>query len=146
MLALALDSANRTRLLEMSFIVERYHRAFDDELAQLRRWTSHARGDAGDIGGALDTLQGKLTLHTVFQEAELFPLFETGVACPPLVLEHWATDTLRLFGAMDHVRRACDSFDARAPLVARVRHLTNEVQDHLTAEANVLSAWAGFRM
>ena len=85
-----------------------------------------------------------IRIARLVKETGLFPVFEAGIVCSPRLNEAWATDTLQLFASIDGLRGVCRDHDRRLPLVARVHHLANEVQDHLAAEAIVLATWAGF--
>ena len=141
---LATTEISRVRGLETGFIVERYHRAFEAELRQLHHWLRVRPLDGGGFGSAVDVLAKQLRGHTAFQEGHLFPAFEAGSACPSGLVDAWAMDALRIFDSIDAARTASRSLGHQAPLVTRVCHLLDEVQDHLEAESKVLAGWQGF--
>lgn len=136
--------ASRPRSNDTDYLVERYHRAFDDEMkllrVLLRPWREPLRG----VHAALDTLSDRLDAHEKLQELRLFPAFESGSPCPPALFEAWAGDALALFGTLDVVRAACRTALVAPSLTLRIQHFVDEVQDHLAAEAKLLSPWAGF--
>ena len=147
MVATALETVRphaHARGLETGFIVERYHRAFDDEASQLRNWLRHAALDTDGVLPAIEVLAHQLRRHTSFQEHHVFPQFEAGLPCGPRLFDAWSVDALRLFGCIAGVRSSLRPLDGPAPLLARARHFIDEVQDHLVAEAQVLSTWKGF--
>ncbi len=132
----------RSRGIEIEFLVERYHRAFEDEVAVLRLLL-RARRDFEELADAVALLDERLQEHCGVQEAHLFPAFESGARCRPQQSEAWAVDALKLVSAVDAVNAACGDADD-CPLVSRVAHLAAEVQEHIAAEAKVLAPWPGF--
>jgi hypothetical protein len=141
-MSLAVHAAHAAHLpRDVAFIVERYHRAFDDELAQLRVLAGRARAGFEDVTPALDLVAEQVAKHTAFQEGRVFPTLAAGWPCSRSLFEGWTVDALRLCGTLDGVRHAQRLLDHRQPLAARVAHFANEVQEHLVAEATLLAAW-----
>lgn len=132
----------RTRALETGFLVERYHRAFDDELAHLLGWISHTPEGRDEVVPALSSLAQRLAAHTAFQERAVFPAYAADHPCTPRLHDAWASDALRLLGALDGARQATCALATGSALASRVRHLLDEVQDHLVEEARVLRQWS----
>ncbi|MBI1948995.1 MAG: hemerythrin domain-containing protein [Deltaproteobacteria bacterium] len=137
------DAMVRTRGLETHFIVEHYHRAFDDEVALLgelirKNWTGFR-----DVSSALAAFDVQLRAHHLLQEFRIFPAFENGRRAAPEQFEAWAADALRLFSALDALRAAIGLIDQRSPIARRLMRLMNEVQDHIVVEAKMLAPWTG---
>jgi hypothetical protein len=150
---LAVAPVARPRSRDTDFLVERYHRAFDDEMKILRGLLQRRRDLLAGVDHALAQMEARLDVHERLQELRLFPAFEAGLPCAPALFEAWATDALELFSSIDRVRSACRLVPtlpfgavptAPGSLASRVLHFADEVQDHLAAEARILSPWAGF--
>lgn len=137
------SSVHRTRGIEVEFIQQRYHRTFKDELNLIGARLSQLPDDEGELASAVWVLERRLDVHTRFQENRLFPAFEAGARCEPTLFEAWAFDALKLFGAIDLVRRRCRYSIVDHELVALIERLTRHIQDHLAAEALVLAPWTG---
>lgn len=140
---LQMPSVERTRGVEVEFIQQRYHRTFRDELNLIGARLSQLPDDEGELASAVWVLERRLDIHTRFQEGRLFPAFASGARCEPALFEAWAFDALKLFGAIDLVRRRCRYSNVDAELVAFIERLTRHIQDHLAAEALVLAPWTG---
>ena len=123
-------------------IVDRYHRSFLSEVALLQRDLA-ARDEAAEAQSALDVLAEKLGSHCGLQEDHIFPLFERGAACSVSLFEAWIMDALRLFTIVDLLRAAGRAMTIEA-LRQRVHTLADAIQQHLVAEAHLLSGWTGF--
>lgn len=137
------STAQRTRGSEVEFIQQRYHRTFRDELNLIGARLAQLPDDEAELASAVWVLERRLEVHTRFQEGRLFPAFAAGARCEPALFEAWAFDALKLFGAIDLVRRRCRHADVDADLVAFIERLTRHIQDHLAAEALVLAPWTG---
>lgn len=135
--------AGHSRGVEVEFIRQRYHRCFRDELAHIGARLSQLPDSDSELATAAWVLERRLDVHTRFQENRLFPAFASGMRCEPAMFETWAFDALKLFGAIDLVRKRCRYSDADSDVVGRLEHLTGHVQDHLAAEALVLAPWTG---
>jgi hypothetical protein len=145
----------RSRGLETAFLVERYHRAFDDELALVRLLVDRlCSADKLALGpralrAALDELDERLTAHEHVQEHDLFPAYERSDACAPALFDLWISDCSSLFAAAEAVRAACvrarvgQSAASCVAAIDRVQHLVDEIQEHLVAEVKLLAPWAG---
>ncbi|MCC7108364.1 MAG: hemerythrin domain-containing protein [Deltaproteobacteria bacterium] len=140
---LHMPSIERTRGVEVEFIQQRYHRTFRDELNLIGARLGQLPDDEGELASAVWVLERRLDIHTRFQEGRLFPAFAAGTRCEPALFEAWAFDALKLFGAIDLVRRRCRYSNVDAELVAFIERLTRHIQDHLAAEALVLAPWTG---
>ena len=136
-------SNDRTRGVEVEFIQQRYHRSFKDELGLIGARLSQLPDDESELATALWVLERRLDVHTRFQEHRLFPVFASGARCEPALFEAWAFDALKLFGAIDLVRRRCRYSAVDVELIGRVERLTRQLQDHLSAEALLLAPWTG---
>ncbi len=143
MLLVDSPAASRIRALETGFLVERYHRAFDDELTHLLGWIGHTPEGRDEVIPALASLAQRLAAHAAFQERAVFPAYQADHPCTPRLHDAWATDALRLLGALDGARQATRALATGSALASRVRHLLDEVQDHLVEEARVLKRWSG---
>jgi len=135
-------STPRTRALETGFLVERYHRAFDDELTRLLGWIAHSRDGRDEVIPALASVAQRLLAHTSFQERAVFPAYAADHPCTSRLHDAWAADALRLLGALDGARHAARALAASSALSSRVHHFLDEVQDHLVEEARVLHRWS----
>jgi len=145
-------AARVVRAAETQFLVERYHRAFEEEAAYLRGlvkvWMAReVRSlEARSIEMALETMCAALTEHVSLQESVIFPVFERMGTCSEPLSERGTADCAALFGAIEGLRDICAvdpgeppcSTDAR--LRVRLLHLANEIQQHLSDEWHLLVA------
>jgi len=145
----------RSRGLETAFLVERYHRAFDEELALVRLLVE--RMCAADklalplrtLRAVLESLEERLSAHEQIQETDLFLAYERSEPCSPALFDAWISDCSALFSSAEGVRGACER--ARPSVVSpsslaaigRVQHLVDEVEQHLVAEVKLFAPWAG---
>lgn len=130
----------RSRQLETYFIVERYHRALDAEVAELRKQLRATGHVYDDVARALAVLDERLRSHNLVQEFRVFPAFEEGRRSEVL-FEAWATDTLRVFQVIDGVRGTCRSIEDLS-LSRRIERLLGAIADHLAVEAKLLAPWS----
>lgn len=135
-------AVERERVRETDFIVERYHRAFDDELVIIRSLVRTTCGATATLGRVLAQLDVRLKMHALLQEMRLFPAFEANGRRDTSMLEACAQDALKLFDAVNAVRFAFSAIDVPA-LRSRVTHIIDEIQDHLSVEVRVLAPWTG---
>ncbi len=129
----------RRRDVDTDFLTERYHRAFDDELRVVRD-----RLQSGPIRGlrrSLDRLGERLFAHNLLQEMRLFPSFDAGSPCPATLRQAHAEDARKLFAAVEEVRAACRDVDGDLPIMRRLGHLLDEIQEHLAVEASLFGRW-----
>ena len=143
-------AARVVRAAETQFLVERYHRAFEDEAEYLRGlvkvWMAReVRSlEARSVEMALETMCAALAEHVSLQESVIFPVFERMGNCSEPLNERGTADCAALFGAIEGLRDVCAvdpgerpcSTDAR--LRVRVVHLANEIQQHLRDELRLL--------
>lgn len=135
------------RELETAFLTERYHRAFDDELAMVVRLTepamltSAAYRRTAEVRAALAGLRDRLSFHSLLQEARLFPCYERAEPMPSDLMECWTDDSIGLFKAAEEVRNLTTDLDGPLGFLRRLRHLIDEIEDHLAAEVRL---FAGF--
>jgi hypothetical protein len=142
--------ARVVRAAETKFLVERYHRAFQDEAEYLRGlvkvWLvrEHRSIEARSVEMALQTMCTALTEHVTLQETQIFPTFEQTGQCSEPLVERGTADCAGLFAALNGLRDVCavdpserpSSTDAR--LRVRLVHLANEIQQHLADELRLL--------
>lgn len=129
-----------------TYVVERFHRAFDDELRTLRGIVGHMRlpiAARDDVDGALAALAARLDAHDELQQAALFPPYARGAPCTPAAYAAWANDALAVDVACADVRAAVAGAPLGVPLSARVARLLDDVADHARLETEMLAAWAG---
>jgi iron-sulfur cluster repair protein YtfE (RIC family) len=142
--------ARVVRAAETQFLVERYHRAFEDEAEYLRGlvkvWIAREIRslEARSVEMALETMCAALAEHVSLQEIVIFPVFERNGHCSEPLNERGTADCAALFGAIEGLREVCAvdpgerpcSTDAR--LRVRLVHLANEIQQHLRDELRLL--------
>lgn len=142
--------ARAVRAAETKFLVERYHRAFEDEAEYLRGlvkvWMAReVRSlEARSVETALETMCAALAEHVSLQERVIFPVYERMGNCSEPLNERGTADCAALFGAIEGLREVCavdpserpPSTDAR--LRVRLLHLANEIQQHLCDELRLL--------
>lgn len=142
--------ARAVRAAETKFLVERYHRAFEDEAEYLRGlvkvWMAReVRSlEARSVETALETMCAALAEHVSLQERVIFPVFERMGNCSEPLNERGTADCAALFGAIEGLREVCavdpserpPSTDAR--LRVRLLDLANEIQQHLCDELRLL--------
>lgn len=142
--------ARVVRAAETKFLVERYHRAFQDEAEYLRGlvkvWLvrEHRSIEARSVEVALQTMCTALAEHVTLQETVIFPAFERTGHCGEPLVERGTADCAALFAAINGLRDVCavdpserpSSTDAR--LRVRLVHLANEIQQHLADELRLL--------
>jgi len=142
--------ARVVRAAETKFLVERYHRAFQDEAEYLRGlvkvWLvrEHRSLEARSVEVALQAMCTALAEHVTLQETVIFPAFERTGHCNEPLVERGTADCAGLFAAINGLRDVCavdpserpSSTDAR--LRVRLVHLANEIQQHLADELRLL--------
>jgi hypothetical protein len=125
--------------IEVEYLSERYHRAFEEEAEALELLLSR-HGD-GRLASLFGSLQERLRAHERLQERRLFPAYQGGWAMDRALLEAWEEDTAALSAASAAVLECCDG-ERPCALAARVVHFVSEVERHLIAEIVMFSAWA----
>lgn len=133
------------RELETAFLTERYHRAFDDELAMVVRLTepallaSAANGRTTEVRASLAGLRHRLSFHSQLQEARLFPCYERAQPIPDDLMECWSEDAIGLFKAAEDLRNIATDLDGPMGFLRRLRHLIDEIEEHLAAEVRLFA-------
>ena len=131
---------SRRRAIEVEFLTERYHRAFDEEAATLAALAALA--GATELAAAVDKLRLLLERHERLQEQRLFPAYEHGASLDAALFEAWMSDCAAISDATAALRDVCRA-SSQTRLCARTLHFAFEVDSHLVDELEVFAEWAG---
>jgi hypothetical protein len=137
--SMELPHDSRRRAIEVAFLTERYHRAFDDEASTLASLASLV-GEV-ELAASVDELRRVLSLHEHLQEERVFPAYECGTAIDAGLCEACASDTTSIAEATNALRTACRAHPP-SRLCARAMHFAAEIEQHLVDEGEVFGAWA----
>jgi hypothetical protein len=136
------NQAALRRAVEIEYLAERYHRAFEEEAATLSGLL--ARQADVRLNRAFEALRLTLRDHTALQEQRLFRSYETLEAVTPGMHQAWIADSEGLSASVSSFRAAALA-SAPGALRARVMHFAFEVERHLMDELEVLGRWAAAR-
>ncbi|OGQ23572.1 MAG: hypothetical protein A2138_10310 [Deltaproteobacteria bacterium RBG_16_71_12] len=138
-----LDSVGSTQGLDLELIRNLDQLAVRGELTDIGARLAQQDQSDGDLGTALWVLGRRLELHARFRERRLFPALAARRRGDRALFEAWAFDALKLFGAIDLVRKRCRYTDVAPDVLDAIERLVRRAQDQLSAEAGVIAPWSG---